>query len=353
MAFLEFKNVKIVGISAGVPKKVVNNLEIKSLSKDYDSDDFVETTGVLERHIAEITTSDLCVPAAEKLIKELGWEKSEIESLIFVSQTADYIEPATACILQYRLGLSKACLALDINLGCSGWVYGLCSCASMMATGGVRKSLLLCGDAKRISPEDDPLFGYAGTVTALEYKDGEPGFQFHLGTDGSGYDAIIIPDGGARNQFTNRSFDEKEIEGKMLNRLQTHMKGLDVFSFGISTVPKSIRQLSEHFGLDYSAMDYYVFHQANMKMNAIISKKLNLPVEKVPNSMKQYGNTSSASIPLTIVSQLKGKTENQMVRFICCGFGIGLSWGSVYFCTTDLLLPEIVQVEEKNESSWM
>lgn len=353
MAFLEYKNVKILGISAGVPKKVVNNLEIKSLSNDYDSANFVETTGVLERHIAEITTSDLCVPAAEKLIKELGWQKSEIESLIFVSQTADYIEPATACIIQYRLGLSKECLALDINLGCSGWVYGLCSCVSMMTNGGVRKSLLLCGDAKRISPEDDPLFGYAGTVTALEYIDGEPGFQFHLGTDGSGYDTIIIPDGGARNQFTHKSFDEKEFEGKKLNRLQTHMKGMDVFSFGISTVPKSIKKLSEHFGFNYLDMDYYVFHQANMKMNAIIARKLNLPAEKVPSCLKQYGNTSSASIPLTIVSQLKDKNENKVVKFICCGFGIGLSWGSVHFHTKDLILPEIVQIEEKIESSWI
>ena len=136
--------------------------------------------------------------------------------------------------------------------------------------------------------------------------------------------------------------------------MQTRMKGMDVFSFGISTAPKSVKKLGEHFGFDYLDYDYFIFHQANMKMNNMIVKKLKLPVERVPSCMYNFGNTSSASIPLTIVSQLKGKFENQPTKFICCGFGVGLSWGTVAFETENIIIPELVEVEElKGESTWV
>ena len=345
MAFLEFKNVRIAGISAGVPKNVVNNLEMESISKDYDSAAFVETTGVKERRIDDrFTTSDLCCAAAEELIKDLKWQKSEIDGIVFVSQTTDYYLPATACIVQDRLGLSKECYAEDIVLGCSGWVYGLSTAVSLMSTGGMKKVLLMAGDAKRHTKTDDPLFGHAGTVTALEFVEGEAGFKFHFGTDGSGFDAIIIPDGGCRNVVAINSFDDEEIDGKMYNRLQTRMKGMDVFSFGISTAPKSVKKLGEHYEFDYLDNDYFIFHQANMKMNNMIVKKLKLPTDKVPSCMYHFGNTSSASIPLTIVSQLKGKIENKSTKFICCGFGVGLSWGTVAFETTNIVVSNLVEL---------
>ena len=347
MAFLEFKNVRIAGISAGVPKRKVCNLDIKDISADYDSAAFVETTGVLERRLDEaLTTSDLCVAAAEKLVSDLGWDKSEVGGVIFVSQTTDYYLPATACIIQDRLGLSKECYAEDIVLGCSGWVYGLSSLVSLMANGGIKKALLLAGDAKRHVETNDPLFGFAGTATALEYQEGADGFKFHFGTDGSGFDAIIIPDGGSRNQVTENSFKDEVIDGKHYNRMQTRMKGMDVFSFGISTAPKSVKKLAEHFGFDYLSADYFVFHQANMKMNNMIAKKLKLPAEKVPSCMYHFGNTSSASIPLTIVTQLKGKCEDK-TKFICCGFGVGLSWGTVAFETEKMVMSDLVEVGEE------
>lgn len=347
MAFLEFKNVRIAGMSAGVPKRVVSNLEIENLSVDYDNAAFVELTGVKERRIDDLTTSDLCIPAAEKLIEDLQWEKSEIGALFFVSQNTDYILPATACIVQDKLGLSKDCYAMDIALGCSGWVYGLSSAVSLMANGDIKKCLLLVGDGKRRAVYDDPLFGFAGAVTALEYKDGAEGFKFHFGSDGSGYDAIIIPDGGARNQFTIKSLQIEEFEGRKYHRLQSRMKGMDVFSFGITTAPKSIKRLSEHYGFDYQSADYFVFHQANMKMNAMIAKKLKLSPEKVPSCMYRFGNTSSASIPLTIVSELKGKFENKPTKFICCGFGVGLSWGTVAFETNNIIVSDLVEVSNE------
>jgi len=344
MAFLSFKNIRIAGLSAGVPLKKICNLDLEGFSSDYSSSDFVEATGVLERRIDDYTTSDLCIAAAERLIEELKWSKEEIEAIIFVSQNADFIEPATACIIQDKLGLSKECYAEDISLGCSGWVYGLGTLAGLMSGGGIKKALLMAGDAKRRANFDDPLFGYAGTVTALEYKEGADGFKFHFGTDGSGYDAIIIPDGGSRNQITMDSFKEEVINGKTFNRLQTRMKGMDVFTFGITTAPKSVKELAKHFGFDYKTADYFVFHQANMKMNKMITKLLKLPIEKVPTCMYHFGNTSSASIPLTIVTQLHGKIEDKPTKFICCGFGVGLSWGTVAFESESLVVSELVEI---------
>jgi 3-oxoacyl-[acyl-carrier-protein] synthase-3 len=355
MAFLEFKNIRIAGVSAGVPKNVVSNYTLKQgedISVDYTPEAFVEATGVKERRCSEtLCTSDLCFAAAEKLIAELGWDKSEIEAIIFVSQTADYILPATACILQDRLGLSRDCYAEDVALGCSGWVYGLSNVASLVSSGAIKKALLLAGDAKKRSKmKRDPLFGDAGTATAIEYAEGEPGFKFHFGTDGSGFDAIIVPDGGSRNQVSPQSFELKEYEGKMMHSLQAQMKGMDVFSFGITTAPKSVKKLGEHFGFNYLDYDYFVFHQANMKMNKQIVKKLKLEEEKVPSCMYQFGNTSSASIPLTIVSQLRGKFENRLTKFICCGFGVGLSWGTVAIDTKDIVIPPIVEVNDDEDN---
>ena len=358
MAFLEFKNVRIAGISAGVPKNILSNLHpdaTDGISSEYSPEDFVNTTGVKERHVSDnLCTSDLCFAAAEKLIQDLQWNKYDIQALIFVSQTADYILPCTSCILQDRLGLSKECYASDCSLGCSGWVYGLSQVASLLSAGTIRKALLLCGDSKkRAEGPRDPLFGYAGTVTALEYAEGSKGFQFHFGTDGSGYDAIITPDGGSRNQVSPKSFELEEIEGKMMHRMQTRMKGMDVFGFGISTAPKTVRRLAEHYGFDYLDADYYVFHQANMKMNNMIAKKLRLPSEKVPSCMYEYGNTSSASIPLTIVTQLQHRASVP-TKYICCGFGVGLSWGTVAFTTDDkFIISDLVEVEELTENNWV
>ena len=354
MAFLSFPNVRIAGIAAGVPQNIASNLhptEDDVMSSEYSPEDYVKTTGVLERRVSRLlTTSDLSYAAAERLIADLGWVKSEIEALIFVSQTPDYILPATACILQDRLGLSKECYASDISLGCSGWVYGLSSVASLLSSGMIKKALLLCGDAKKrfIASKwlRDPLFGSAGTATAVEYSEGEEGFKFHFGTDGSGFDAIITPDGGSRSPFKMESFDFADVDGKKQCRLMTRMKGMDVFSFGISVPPKSIKKIAEHYGFDYNEADFFVFHQANMKMNNMIAKKLKLPEEKVPSCMYCFGNTSSASIPLTIVTQLKEACSIPR-KIICCGFGVGLSWGTVLFHAKNIVISDLVEVADE------
>ena len=354
MAFLEFKNVRIAGISAGVPKNVASNLhptDQDNISHEYSPEEFVKTTGVEERRVSRVlTTSDLSYAAAERLIADLGWDKNDIGALLFVSQTPDYVLPATACILQDRLGLSKECYASDVSLGCSGWVYGLSMALGLLGENKIKKALVLCGDAKkrfRIEGNQlrDPLFGSAGTATAIEYAEGEEGFQFHFGTDGSGFDAIITPDMGSRSPVAEKSFEFEDFEGKSSCRLMTRMKGMDVFSFGISTAPKSIKKLAEHYGFDYLNADYFVFHQANMKMNNMIAKKLKLSEESVPSCMYRFGNTSSASIPLTIVSELRGRCENAK-QFICCGFGVGLSWGTVRFTSDNMIVSNLVEVDD-------
>jgi len=358
MAFLQFKNVRIAGMAAGVPKNIASNLhpdEEDNLSADYAPEDFVATTGVEERRVSKtLCTSDLCYGAAEKLIADLGWDKKEIEGILFVSQTPDYILPATACILQDRLGLSKECYATDMSIGCSGWLYGLSTLSALVANGGIKKALLMVGDAKgRVHGKRNPLFGSSGTVTAIEYYEGANGLQFHLGTDGSGFDAIITPDGGSRNQISPESFELYEFEGKKLHRLQSRMKGMDVFSFGITTAPKSIKKLGEHFGFDYQSADFYVFHQANLKMNDFIVKKLKIDTTKVPNSLRYFGNTNGASIPMTIATQLQSQLAEPK-KILCCGFGVGLSWGSLFFETDkDIVISDLVELDDLETSTYV
>lgn len=344
MAFLRFNNSRIVGFSAGVPKDVVPTM---STTDKYDAEEFMKTTGIIEKRFSNhFTTSDLCLPAAEQLISDLGWAKDEIDTLVFVSQTPDYILPATACVLHGKLGLKKTCLSFDISLGCSGWVYGLATVLGLMEGGFLRKALLLAGDARKQADEEaDQLFGYAGTVTAIEFNpEKSTPIYMQLGSDGTGFDAIIRPGGGCRNQFNAHSLDLEPCEdGRQRHSLQTRMKGMDVFAFGITTAPKSIKQLASEFGFDYMDYDFYVFHQANRKMNETITKKLKLPEKKVPYSMTHFGNTSSASVPLTIVTELGEKCQGHK-KLIGCAFGVGLSWGTVAFETENMIISKLVEL---------
>ena len=351
MAFLKMENVRVSGISACVPKQVLDNA-VSPLFDEKGLRDFVATTGVERRRKSgdNMCTSDLCVRAAETLISDLNWNREDISIVVFVSQSPDYILPATSPIIQHRLGLGKGCYTLDISLGCSGWVYGM-SVVSALLTAHINptKALLMVGDAGNYSnPEDKstyPLFGEAGAVTALEYDADAGPMLFGMNSDGSGYNAIIINDGGCRNPVSVASFENKvRGEGIISNDLQVVLNGMDVFSFGISEAPKSVNGLIEKFSIDKDKIDYFTFHQANRFMNEQIRKKLKLPAEKVPYSLKDFGNTSSASIPLTMVTELRKDLKEKNLRHIACGFGVGLSWGSVYFTTDNISCPALVEV---------
>lgn len=350
MAFQDIKNIEIKGVSACVPKKAESNRDIDLLTADV-AEKLIATIGVENRRIVDdkTTTSDLCLKAAEILIKDLGWQKDSIDYLIFVSQTPDYQLPATACILQEKLGISQECMAFDISAGCSGWVYGLTVLSSLLSN-KVSKGLLLVGDtsSKICSTKDKstyPLFGDAGTSTALESSDNiKSTIHSHLATDGSGAEAIIVEEGGARNKFKSTSFTiKKHEEGIERNGLQLALDGMNVFSFGINKAPESIEKLLLHTNIEKDSIDQFIFHQANLFMNEKIRKKLKLPIEKAPYSLKDYGNTSSASIPLTMVTQLKDQLTTSSLKIMACGFGVGLSWGSVIFNTNAIICPDLIE----------
>lgn len=349
MAFLDIQNVEIKGISACIPQL---NDYISDIYKWGGAEGFADSTGIRSRRRAEagITSSDLCQAAAEKLILKLGWDKSDIEALVFVSQTPDYILPATSCVLQQKLGLAKECMTLDISLGCSGWVYALSVIASLMQNGTIKKGILLAGDTitKFCSPEDKstyPLFGDAGTATAIEYSPDSTGMKFIFNTDGSGYETIIIREGAYRNPLTAASLEMKQFdEGKCRKGIDLELDGMNVFSFGITKAPKSVKQLCEHFSIDKEQVDLFTFHQANLMMNEMIRKKLKLPEDKVPYCMDEFGNTSCASIPLALVSREREMLQTEKLRHIACGFGVGLSWGSVYFETDHIKVPELIEI---------
>lgn len=352
MAFLSIPHIVIRGIAACVPPPSGIDENDKYPLPAEDVEKLISTIGVERKRVSGKTTccSDLCLAAAERLISDLGWQKAEIEYLVFVSQTPDYITPATACVLQHRLGLGVGCMAFDVNLGCSGWVYGL-SVLSALVAQGRGKGLILAGDtlSKFISKEDKstwPLFGDAGSATAVEYAEGEPGFKFHLASDGDGQKAIWIKDGGYRHPVSEESFVSRTFgNGICHNDLQLVLDGMSVFSFGISRAPESVNQLLEHFEIDKETVDFYTFHQANLFMNEKIRKKLRLPMEKVPYSLRNFGNTSGATIPLTLVSELNRRLSSSRSTHIGCAFGVGLSWGSVYFETDHIVCPELVEYE--------
>jgi 3-oxoacyl-[acyl-carrier-protein] synthase-3 len=351
MASFTIPNVRLAGLSACVPKKVVSNSQHPYFSQEMMSS-FVKSTGVDERRIAaeDQTTSDFCYEAAQNLIKGLGWDKSEIDILILVTQTADFKLPVTSAILQDRLGLPTSCMAMDIPLGCSGYVYGLSTMASLLTLGAMKKGLLLVGEtnSKVVSPFDkstEPLFGDAGTASAFIYDPTAAPIPFTLGTDGSGHKAIIIPAGGARKKADEKAMEYLLVEeGITRNDCSLVMDGMDVFSFGISKAPANVKELLLYADRNIEDMDYFVFHQANMFMNSKIVKKLKIPEGKVPYTLGKYGNTSSATIPLTIVSELKEQLTGADAELLCCGFGVGLSWGACILKAEHALILDVTEI---------
>jgi len=338
MAYQIIKNVSIAGITTCVPKNVEENTSL-SFFKEGEAEKVILSTGIERRRIVNpgVTSGDLSCKAAEDLIQGLGWNKEEIDCLIFVSQTQDYILPATSCVIQGKLGLSNSCCCFDISYGCSGWVYGLSVISSMLSAGVMKKGLLLVGDTTSTfkSAKDKtarPLFGDAGTATALEYNPEAEDMKFALYANGNKYDAIIVPDGGCRKPFSEASLAETEYEeGVIRTPMHSAMNGVDVFMFGITKGPEVTRDILNFSGKTTDEVDYFIFHQANKFMNEKIRKQLKISEEKVPYSMKDFGNVSCATIPLTIDYRFKDASELKGKQIVATAFGVGLSWGSTIF----------------------
>lgn len=351
MAILSFNGIRISGISAAVPLQ-------KEYSADYqwipvkEREALIKNIGVESRRVAPrgMTTSDLCVSAAEKLMNDLNWNRQEIGLLIFVSQSRDYLVPTTACIVQHRLGLPQSCIAFDIGLGCSGYVYGLSVMAGMMQSGTLKKGILMVGDISTLTTNyrdksTYPLFGDAGTVTAVEFDPSAEPMNFNLQTDGAGYRALMIQDGGARNVMSRKSFDVKKISpGIYRSRLHLELDGIEVFNFTLREVVPNVKALLKEKELTLNEIDYVVFHQANRLINETLRKMLKLDAPKVPYSIREYGNTSGASVPLTMVVALKEELRNHRNRLLLSAFGVGLSWASVILTTDTLCIPDLLEI---------
>lgn len=333
MANFSLDGIAIRGICCAVPDHKVENTSFYPKFGQENVDSFMKMTGVVStyRTPEEQTASDLCYVAASHLIEKKGIDPKEIGACVFISQTPDYRLPATACVLHKRLGLPKECMAFDVNLGCSGWVYGVNIVGSLLKTTNIQKALLLFGDTsiKTASPEDKSsimLFGEAGSATLLVKEDNSRVFG-ELMTDGEGFKAIIMPSGAYRNR--NGSHEPVVWgDGNIRSDYDGYMNGTDVFSFTITQVPKLIKRHMQENNSTPDQYDALVLHQANLYILQQISKKVKFPMEHIPISIDRYGNTSGTSIPLTLCDAY-GETESKKLKLLACGFGIGLSWGVV------------------------
>lgn len=326
----DISNIKVIGMCAAVSS------EWDSIRKLPDEEEatvkrFIKKTGVSGRYSASPrqTTSDFCFAAAEKLISEKAVDKKNIGVLVFVTQTGDYRLPATACVLQHRLGLKKECICFDVNLGCSGFVYGLNIIASILGNTNTRYGLLLVGDtsAREFSTKKKQkeghsgtwLFGDSGTATLLEKSEGNQ-LKFLSNTDGSGFKAIISPYGGWRNPDSP--------DGRTH---YTVMDDIAVFNFATEEAPKQIKKymsITNTIAADY---DCLALHQANMMIMKRVAKKTAFLEEQMLVSLDRFGNTSSASIPISLIDKYGEMKDEKTIRALCCGFGVGLSWATVAF----------------------
>ena len=326
MIISQISGVRIAGIAAAVSNNWTSLCSFKTKENAESIDKFIRMTGIQGRYDAGIrqTTADFCYVASRNLLEMKGLKKSEIGALIFISQTSDYLVPATACILQHRLGLPKDCIAFDVNLGCSGFVYGMNIIASLMMNSNIENALLLVGDTVAKEKKQNHimksynshkmLFGDAGAAILLEKSESATPISGMLRTDGSGYKAIIRPFGHWRNP--NGADDPC-------------MDDIAVFNFTISEVPKMVKEFMVQQSTTSHDYDCFVPHQANLYILKQIAKKIDFPLSKMLVSIDKYGNTSSASIPLTLVNEYGEQEDGRQINALMCGFGVGLSWGIV------------------------
>ena len=356
MAKISFHGVGISAMSACVPKKIVNNKDLGYLIPEEEIEKTIKSIGIAERRIADddVTASDLAYQAARKLLDDNHIDPDSIDVLLFMSQTSDYRIPATSCILQHRLGLAQSTACIDLTLGCSGYVFALSTAMAYASMEGVNRVLLLDGETfskivNRRDKVDWPLYGDAATATLVEKGDFGTS-TFILNTDGSGENAVKIH-GGMRNPITAESLEEREQEeSNVRNDLEVYMDGMAVFNFAISKVPHGVTEVLKATDKTLDDIDYLVFHQSNKFMTDFFVKKLKFPANRVPYCIQKYGNTSSTSVPLTIVSELQGKLNGHK-NVVMCGFGAGLSWGTVLTEFNNCKLSTVIEYSRDGEGN--
>lgn len=352
MSFNIVNNVSIRGLSACVPKNIEENMGLP-VFKEGEDIRVIAQTGIERKHViadSKMSLSDLAIGAFNGLLSKLNWSSESIDVLVVVSSIGDYITPSTSNVLHGLLDLPESCLCFDIRQGCPGWIVGLDVVSSLLCNGIMKRAILLCGDASTLmsSPFDKemrPLFSDAITATALEYDPQAQPLEFLHGCRGKDFEAIITPNGGLKNRIDEKAIEFVEYGPNIVRRkIDCQMDGMGVFAFGISVAPKSVEQLIAHYKINVDSIDCFLFHQANKYMNEKIRKKLKLPEDKVPYSLKDFGNTSCASIPLTLITKRKHEYESCKMNSIACAFGVGLAWGCVHFQTDSLACSNLIEI---------
>ncbi len=327
-------NIGIIAIEYYLPEKTISNYYLSSIYGDWTPEKILAKTGIESRHIAssEECASDLAEKAALKLFKTGVVSPSNIDFVLLSTQSPDYKLPTTACILQDRLGIPQTSGALDYNLGCSAYIYGLALAKSLINTGIAKNVLLLAAEtySKYIHPLDKSnrtIFGDAGAATLISCWGHSIG-DFDLGTDGNGKDVLIVPSGGSRLPSSIETAKEFEENNSVRSKNDLYMDGTEVFNFTIRVVPTSIKKVLEKNNLVFEDIDLFVFHQTNKFMLDFLRKKIKIPEDKFYVNMKDVGNTVSATIPIALRrAEEEGRLSNGD-KVLLIGFGAGLSWGS-------------------------
>ena len=331
MSFFNSSGIGIAGISCAVPK---NHVTVESFIPVFGEDvtsKFTAGTGIqaMYKALPEQTASDLAVAAAEDLFSHMDVDRSEIGLMLMVTQSPDYRRPSSVSIVQKRLGLPMDCSCMEINLGCSGFIYGLQTAMAMMSSTDVKYALLVMGEtaSKLVDPLDKSIvmmYGDAGAAILLKRQEDAASTTL-LRSDGDRFKAIVLPAGGFRdmNPGHERFVCSDGIERSLYD---IFMDGTSVFAFSITDVPQALRDYLEKTGTAVSDYDTFVFHQANRFIISQLIRKMKLPKGQVPLSLDRYGNTGGISIPLTLCDAF-GAADDGIKKVLMCGFGIGLSWG--------------------------
>jgi 3-oxoacyl-[acyl-carrier-protein] synthase-3 len=327
----------IKGITSCLPSKKLSNEMLAEEFKDWAIEKIYEKTGIAERSIAGVDecASDLGIIAAQKLFASGLCVREDIDFLLFCTQTPDYFLPSTACIIQEKLGLKNNCGALDYNLGCSGFVYGLAMAKGLIETGAAQNILLITAETytKLIHPGDRSVRtifsdGAAATLIGTEHHINDAIGPFLFGTDGKGAKNLIVMAGGFRAPISTDTGIVRDEGGNIRSGQHLFMDGPEIFNFSLKVVPSLVRQLLEKENLDMEEIDYFVFHQANKFMLESLRRKIKIPKEKFCINLEYYGNTVSSTIPMAIeIARLKNEIANGK-RVMIVGFGVGYSWAA-------------------------
>lgn len=331
---------KLLDIAGYLPEKILSNDDLARLYPDWPAEKIFSKTGIKERHIADAsqTASDLAFAAAQKLFFQGVVDVGDIDFIILCTQAPDYVLPTTACLLQNRLGISRGAGAVDINLGCSGFVYGLSLAKGLIESGSAKCVLLLTADtySKYINPLDKSvrtLFGDGATasVIGLNEAGGASIGPFVFGSDGSGGKNLIVEAGGFRNPRSEDSAQEfADSSGNIRSLDNLYMDGAEVLTFSLQEVPKAINALLEKMDLSKEEVDHFVLHQANKFMLEALRKKLGVSPEKLPILMERCGNTVSSTIPLALIAMREGGKLKVGEKVVLAGFGVGYSWATCF-----------------------